>query len=228
MIQNEHANSGLSLAANIMLSAFDAVDNAGRCLKYWDNAEIFKDKKALKKRPQVEALLEEIRGQYQLYFPVDILILDAHKVVQEICLALLEARDIYKSIDAHAAKFAGSPTLAPLRSGVNYADRMETDILNASLTYGCYKAGDAMYMAGNVEKAALFLDGEPLPDTEREQVEAIRVRAAAALEPVREKYGLIFPVAHNPAEADALTDKYDMGFSATLKRIWKTSGIDII
>lgn len=228
MIENDNAIGGLSLAGNIILSAHSAINNAGLSLWYWDNATIYNDTKALRKRPQVEALLEEIRGQYQQYFPVNTHLVEIHKAIREISLAILAAYDCYKTVDAYAAKFSGSPELAPIRLGVNYCDEMETAILNASLTYACYKIGDAVYMAGNVEHVALIWDGEPLPETERVQVEAIRADALAALEPVREKYGLIFPVAQNIEQADALTDQYDMEFNGILKKIWKTSGVDII
>ena len=216
------------MAANIILSAHGAIDNAGLALKFWDNAAIFNDIKALRKRPRVEELLEEIRGQYVEYFPVNTHIVEIHKAIREISLAILDAYDCYKKVDGNPVKFGGSTELAPVRLGVNYCGEMETAIFNASLTYACYKIGDAAYMAAGVERVALILTGKPIPETEREQVEAIRADALAALEPVRQRYGLIFPIAQNIEQADALTDQYDMEYSGVLKQIWKTSGVDII
>lgn len=228
MIKDTNAISGLSLAGNIILGARRAADNAGRALKFWDNALIFDDKKALRKRPRVEALLEEIRGQYAEYFPVDTSMLDAHKAIQDICAAVLVAYDCYNTVGMFRAPFAGSPELAPRRLGVNDCGPFETAILNASITYACYKIGDAVYMAGSIENVAEIC-GQPLPDAERAEVEKIRADALAALEPVREKYGLTFPIARTVEEADALTEKYDIsGFSFVLEKIWKTSGVDIL
>lgn len=228
MIQNENLQSGFSLAQNIILAAKEAADNAGQSLKYWDNAEIFGDKNARRKRPRVEALLEEIRGQYTEYFPVNTSMLDAHKAIQEICAAALIASDIYATGDGKPKPlYFGERDIYPLRSGVNYCGEMETAILNASITYACYKIGDAAYMAAAGDNVALIWDGRPIPETERIEADKIRADALAALEPVRAKYGLIFPIAHNVAEAGELTE-YDIDFSGTLKNIWKTSGVRLL
>lgn len=228
MIKNDSLQAGFGLAQNTILRAWTVADYAGQSLRFWDNAEIFKDKKALKKRPRVEALLDEIRGQYTEYFPVNIPMLDAHKAIQEITAAVLTAADIYATGKGYYIGY-GPHELPPLRRGINYCGEMETAILNASISYACYKIGDAVYMAANGENVALIVDGKPVPDAEHVEADTIRADALAALEPVREKYGLIFPIARNIEEADALTDKYDIsGFSFVLEKIWKTSGVDII
>lgn len=226
-IQNSNVTGGLSLAGNIILTAREAADNAGQALKYWDVAAILDDTKALRKRPQVEALLEGIRGQYVEYFPVDTPIMEAHKAIQAICAAVCVAYDCYNAAAGTGEKFAGSPELARFRLGVNYCDEMEAAILNASLTYACYRIGEAAYMAAGVERVALILTGKPIPETEREQLEKIRADALAALEPVRQRYGLIFPIAKDVEQANALTAKHEeLGY--ILKKVWKSSGVEIL
>ncbi len=228
MIVNKNALAGLSLAGNIILGAYVTADYAGRALSYWDNAILLDDKKALRKRGRVEALLEEIKGKYPEYFPVNTPILDAHQAIQEICAAVSLANDYYKSAEEFGRIIGDPSQTVPRRMGVIDCDAMETGILNASIHFACYKIGSAIYTAAMVENVTKFWDGQPLPDAERAEVEAIRAQALAALEPVREKYGLVIPVANGVKEADELTDLYEMDYIYTLKKIWKTSGVEIL
>ena len=199
-IQDEMLLGCLSLSANQISGAHLTVEYAAEVIQHW--ADTPQTKTEREKYKKVVALLDEIRGKYRTYFRIGLYANTVQQALNEISLAILNARDILLSDEPFATYFGGSRVLAPLRETKGDCDEIQTAVANSFVSLACLQIADAMHTAGVAEDGLIFYERRAVDSETQARLNEIRAGAWAAFDTVREKYQLYFDTKKNGDELE--------------------------
>lgn len=200
IVRDEMLLGCFSLSANIMLGAHATIEQAGKIIQYWENPPT--GRKVQENREKIVEIYNAIRGRYRQYYIVGTLTDTVQRTLNDISLAILEARDALIADNPLYRKFAGSAVLSPLREGKSNCNSIQANTASAFISLACLKIADALNTSRFAEEGLLFYEHRRVDDETQAWLNGVRANTWAAIQPVRDKYDLFIDMAKNGDELE--------------------------
>jgi len=200
IVRDETLLGCLSLSANIMLGAHTTIEQAGKIIQYWENQPT--GRKVQENRERIVEIYNSIRGKFRQYYIIGTPTDTVQRTLNDISLAILEARDALITDNPLYHNFAGSAALSPLRVGKSNCNSIQANTASAFISLACLKIADAINTSRFAEEGLLFYEHRRVDDETQDWLNTVRAKTWAAIQPVRDKYGLFIDTAKNGDELE--------------------------